>query len=329
MKNKKKKPKIFETKYFGLIIGACIVVLFAFLLSNLAFIKDLEVKMLDVHFKYKDVFQKENIQEGVSVEVQNPNVSPDIIILGIDLKSLSRFGKWPFPRYRHGVLLDSLSRIQNQNERESSVFLDLFFIEPDRAAVDDVILINSIKENGRVFLETVLDEMPPPAQNAEEFYQRHEVLYKKYGEIKTVTGDWKAMYGAPGLQPPLQPYGEALRGYGHANYNKDSDDIYRRQALVAKSSVLLETMKLDDLTPDTPVDDAAFERLEWIDTNGIPHTVPYPYTEKSIKNLKEEMVSKAPLKEVDTNEDGEPDEKYYVIRKIKDHFIPSITLSSL
>jgi len=327
MMKKKKKPKILETRYFGLIIGVCIIVLFAFVLSNFAFIKDIEIKMLDVHFKYKDVFQKETIQEGVTLEQQNPNISQDILILGIDLKSLSRFGKWPFPRSRHGILLDTLSRIQNQNERESAVFLDLFFNEPDRAAVDDVLLIDSIKSNGRVFLETVLDEISPPEQNAEEFYKRHEALYKKYGEIRNIQGNWRGMYGFPGLQPPLRPYCEASKGYGHANFFKDADDIYRRQALVAKSSVLLETIRLDDLTPETPLDVSGFERFEWTDFSGRPHTVAYPHTEEVIANLKKEMQARAPLKEVDTNEDGEPDEKYYVIRKYKDHFIPSITLA--
>ena len=86
-------------------------------------------------------------------------------------------------------------------------------------------------------------------------------------------------------------------------------------------------MRLDELTTDTVIDDASFERLEWIDRKGMPHTVKYPYTQKVIDDLKKEMSQKAPMREVDIDEDGEPDEAYHVLRIVRDHFIPSITLS--
>ena len=87
--------------------------------------------MLDVHFKYKNVIQKENIREGVSVTVEN-QTSLRYSHFGHRFEEFIRFGKWPFPRNRHGILLDNLGRIRNQWERESAVFLDIFFVEPDR-----------------------------------------------------------------------------------------------------------------------------------------------------------------------------------------------------
>ena len=328
-KEKKRTKKIFETKYFGLIIGIALVFIFFWLKAgvHLPLLETLELKMTDIHFNFKNVVSKQNIQEGVTIERPNPNISQDLLLIGIDFKTLSTFGKWPFPRYIHANLINNFARIQNQNERERALFLDVFFIEPDSRATDDAIVIQSLEENGRVFLETVLDETPPE-MNREEYFQRQEALYKgNWGEITNINGDWKGMDAFYGLQPPLQPFARATHGYGHANFLTDADKVYRRQPLVAKSAVLLETLKLSDLTVETPINEDAFERLVWLDKDGRRYNIETPLTEKIITDLKKTMEARAPIKTEDTNDDGEPDASYYIIRKYKDHFVPSITLS--
>lgn len=326
----RKKAKILETKNFGLFIGIFVVAIFSLLLWVVEFpaLKTLELKMLDIHFNFKNLGSQKNIQEGVSYETRNPEISPDLLIIGIDFKTLSTFGRWPFPRYRHGDLMESFSRIKNQEERERALFLDVFFIEPDeKQPYNDVMLIESMLENGRVFLETVLDEVPPPSENAQEYFTRQQLLYENYGEITDVRGDWKNMSYYLGLQPPLQPYARTTYGYGHANFLSDPDQIYRRQALIAKSSVLIDAYRLRDLTTDLDADIENYERLGWFDKDNILHNVDYPLTENVLAELKTVMKAKAPLKTVDSDNDGEPDDSYYVIRKYKDHFVPSITLS--
>ena len=322
-----KRINFLETRYFGLLIGIFIIAVVLLLSEYTGLFKTLEMKMLDVYFKYKTAINRENIQEGVSLEQRNPQISSDILIVGIDFRSLDAFGKWPFPRYREANLIDNFARIKDQSQRERALFLDIFFVEPDEKAHDDVILIDSIQNNGRVFLETVLDEVPPPSANADEYFQRHQVLYDNWGEIKNISGNWEHMVPYFGVQPPLQPYAAALHGYGHANFAADSDGIYRRQPLVAKSSVLLEEIRLNDLTIDHPVDKDNFERLEWVDTDNVHHHVDHPLTEKVILELIDDMQKKAPQKLIDKDGDGTPDDAYFVVRKYKDHFIPSITLS--
>ena len=195
MKKKKKRPKILETKYFGFLIGIFIILLFLLASHTTNILTNLETRMLDIHFNYKNVFLKESLQEGVSYEQHNPNISSDILIVGIDFKSLDKFGKWPFPRWRHADLLKSFARIQNQNERERAIFLDTFFIEPDKDATHDAILIDALKENGRTFLETVLDEVPPPSASSDEYFARQQRLYEGYGEIKNIIGEWEKSTG--------------------------------------------------------------------------------------------------------------------------------------
>jgi adenylate cyclase len=327
MASSRKRINILETKYFGLIIGVFVIALVIFLGEYTGVFNSLEMKVLDVFFKYKNVARRESIQEGVVIKEQNPQISSDILLIGIDFRSLDAFGKWPFPRYREANIVDNFARIKDQSQRERALFLDIFFIEPDDKAFDDVILVDSIANNGRVFLETVLDEVPPPSASADEYFKRHEVLYESWGEITNISGKWEFMVPYFGLQPPLQPYARATRGYGHANFAADFDGIYRRQPLVAKSSVLLEEIRLNDLTIDIPLDRDNFERLEWIDRSDTHHHITYPLTERVIESLISDMQKRGVQRLVDTDSDGEPDDAYYVVRKYQDHFIPSITLS--
>jgi len=285
--------------------------------------------MLDTFFKYRTDRVDEDLQVGVSYEGFNPNISPDILIVGIDLKSLERLGKWPFPRWKHADFLNSLSRISNQNERENAVFLDLLFGEVDNNPTHDGVLIDAIKDHDRVFLETFLDEFPPPAGSYNDYYHRQQLLYEKYGEVELsdISGNWWDLPAYYGLQPPLAPYAKATKGYGHANFNEDHDDIYRRQPLLGKSSRLVESFRLDELSVDYPIDRSNFERFVWTDSYGIKHNIDYPLTESGLNKIASQMEKKAPLKTVDIDNDGEPDESFYVIEKYEERLMPSITLA--
>ncbi len=326
-KKKRKKSKLLETRYFGFIIATFIILLFLALSEFTAIIDNLEVKILDVHFRYKDIMQSEEIQEGVQVVRQNPHISSDILIVGIDFRTLSRVGRWPFPRYTHANLLNTFTRIQDQSQRERAVLLDIFFNEPSDKAVDDGILVDSIEQNERVFLEPLLDEVPPPPEKEEVFIEQMKILIDNFGEAKEIKGPWKEMITFHGIQPPLKPYAEAAKGYGHPNYFKDVDEIFRRQPMIAKYSEPLAEFPFRELTPATEVDEENFERLAWRDRDGKEHNIETPISESQIDTLLNTLEAQAPVREVDTNRDGEIDDSFYVIYKYKDHFIPSITLS--
>ncbi len=323
----KKRAAIMEVRYFGFIIALAVILIFLALDAGTSIFDNLEVRILDVHFRYKDLFQAEEVQEGVKVVQQNPNISQDILIVGIDFRTLSRFGRWPFPRYTHADLLNTFTRIQDQQARERAVFLDIFFNEPAENAVNDALLVDSIAQNDRVFLETLLDEVPPPPEKEDDFLRRHEALLESFGEIREIRGPWEEMLPFYGLQPPLKPYAQAAVGYGHANYLKDADEVFRRQPLVAKFSEKIEEFPFRTLTTDTEIDRDKFERLAWVDKDGQEHTIPYPLTDSILDNMLRELEGNAPVKRVDTDNDGETDDSYFVVHKYRDHFIPAITLA--
>lgn len=329
MSGKKHRLKIFETKYFCFIIGALVFAAFVLLDMNTVVFDRLESSMLDTFFKYRTDRVDQDLQVGVSYEGFNPNISPDILIVGIDLKSLDKLGRWPFPRWRHADFLNSLSRIKNENERENAVFLDLLFGESTDNPTHDGILVDALKEHDRVFLETFLDEFPPPSGSYDDYFDRQQLLYEQYGEVgpANISGNWWDMPAYYGLQPPLAPYAKATKGYGHANFKEDYDDIYRRQPLLGKSSRLIDTIRLDELTVDYEVNRDNFERLVWSDSYGVKHNIDFPLTESELKRISTQMEKKAPLKTIDEDKDGEPDETFYVVEKYEDRFMPSITLS--
>ena len=209
----KKRPKILDARWFGLIIGGMVLGIFLLLNYQTGLLAKLELKVLDTFFILKTTQEKKTLQEGTVQTDRDVKISEDILIVGVDTSSLSRYGNWPFPRRVHADLVNSFARIKNQDNRERSLFLDIFFIDPDRNPANDALLVDSIEKSGRVFLETVL--MPSQSLAAEEagLEVRQEVLYDSWGAIRTIGGDWKSVPGFYGYEPPLEPYGRASRGY--------------------------------------------------------------------------------------------------------------------
>ncbi|MFN2311189.1 MAG: CHASE2 domain-containing protein [Spirochaetia bacterium] len=312
-------------KKTGILVGIAVAVLLVLLNTFTAIPERLELTMLDLHFRLKNPYQPEAIQEGVVEVERNPRLSQDIVIIGVDFQTLNELGQWPFPRAVHADLVNSFSRISDQNRRESSIFIDIFFIEPATAPYNDALLIDSMYESGRVYLETVLEYTQPPTRTiGQELYRRHYTLFDTVGTIQDIEGNIDRMPSNFGLQPPLIPYAAAVRGYGHANYYEDYDSVFRRQALVAKSSKYLGEILFEELDTEFQLDSSANERLVWFDTSGADHTVEYPVTEESLARLRADLEREGvPIGAAESsNEQGS-----YRLRIYQDHVIPAVTLS--
>lgn len=323
----KRSSRFLETRYFGLVIGLMVVGLLLLVGTTTPMLERLETKMLDAHFNLKQLYRGRSEQEGVTQVRLNPDISPDILILGVDFRTLSAFGSWPFPRTRHADLINSFARVSDQSARERSLLLDIFFVEPSENAYEDALLRDAIEDSGRVFLETILERNPAPPDVAQEMSERHTVLFDTHGRITDVEGDWSKIPYNLGKQPPLKPLGRAAAGYGHANFYQDFDEIYRRAPLIGKDTELVESYRLDMLTPEVELDRGRFERLAWFDSEGREHTVAHPLTPDVLEELRERMEAEAPQRVQDSDNDGEPDDFFYVVRKFRDHFVPAITLS--
>ncbi|AEJ19528.1 adenylate/guanylate cyclase domain-containing protein [Gracilinema caldarium] len=323
----RKRAKIFETKYFGFIIGLFVFLVIFLLDISTSIFTNLNTKATDLQFFLKGLTTATSVQEGVTVTEKNPKISDDIIIVGIDSRSLAKFGKWPFPRSIHASLIDSFTRIKDQGSRESSIFLDVFFIESDRKAAEDARLIASIEQAQTVFIETLLDVGISDYSSHEIMLKRQAVLFERFPGFKNVSGSWQEMRDFMSVQAPLIPYSKVVAGYGHANYVQDVDQIYRRQALITKLSTEIEQIPFKNLQIGFTVDQSQYERLVWYDTKGFVHNIITPITKETLARLEKELATSSPPVIIDTDGDGNPDEQYYLVRKIKDYFVPAITLS--
>lgn len=318
----KKRAKFFATRTFGFVIAAAIAGIVILATYATGLLQPLELKTLDTHFYLKNAARGKTLQEGSVYSEKNPKISDDLLIVGVDASSLAKFGLWPFPRSRHADLVNAFSRIKDQSKRESAVFLDILFVSETGKPEEDEALASAIKESGKVFLETSLLLPSNESDEGEEMAVRERRTERRLGAIRNVRGNWREMTVFQSSEVPLGQFADVAAGYGHATFFPDRDQIFRRQPIVGKLATLLETIPLDDLKPGYAVDEKSFERLAWMDRDGAYHDIPTPLTESSIASLKRAMEASAPRKVDEAGGEG-----YFIVRRFRDSFIPSITLS--
>ncbi|MEJ2663432.1 MAG: adenylate/guanylate cyclase domain-containing protein [Spirochaetia bacterium] len=328
MASKPSKARFFEIRFFSFVIAGIVFLITVFLNYGTIILTNLDSTVLDYYFRDKPQ-PKKTLKEGVEIQ-EGTFASKDIVIAPIDFESLQRLGRWPFPRSVEATYLNSLSRIMDQNARERAVLLDIFFVEKDSMKPEnDVMLINAIKENGRVFLETLFGwDLLNNAGQRKIFYAAENALEENCGSVKNVKGDWEKVEPFFNVEPPLEPYGRATHGFGHATYTGDSDQVTRKKRLIARFSRLEQEIPvpvgaLAERLRNIHIDKDNFEWLGWLNKdNGLFITIPYPFTDENLKQLEEQMSQKAAR---DTRPNSM--DEFYIIRKFKDSFIPSISFS--
>lgn len=311
----------FSPKVFGLVLGLLVAGIFILIGTCTDVFDSLEIQMMDLHFNLKQSLVRESSQENVVKEKRTHKISDDIVLIGIDNKTLDAFGRWPFPRSYHADLLNSFSRIQNQSERESAVLLDILFNDVADRVFEDVVLLDAIEDNGRVALQSLLHSMPTASSLSEELNARLDVLIDTFGEIPNVTGDLSKVWPYYGIEAPLKPYGRAISSYGHASYQEDTDKVYRRQQLVSRYSEEIGEFPIDTIDIDTDFGINGKGHLGWVKESGIIESVELPLTIESLEGLRKN-IHKHGLPRI--SEDG--DRKWYV-SSYQDHYIPAISLT--
>lgn len=148
---------------------------------------------------------------------------PNILLLAIDEASLEAFGRWPWPRDRHGYVV----RYLKQAGAKAIVF-DVMFFEPDDNAEEfDQSFADDIAAAGNVFLPMLFQSegpAPPP-----DLLGR-ATIRNNGDEPNTASSSDRY----PGLKMPIPALANAARGLGVINLSADADGPTRRVPLVGQ-----------------------------------------------------------------------------------------------
>ncbi|MBN2546752.1 MAG: CHASE2 domain-containing protein [Spirochaetes bacterium] len=218
-----------------------------------------EKKSLDILLNINEKASKTHfLSSQTSKRITSNKVSKDIMIIGVDEKSLNKIGKWPFRRYYHGLLADYFTK---SKYRENLLFFDIFFTDQDfDYPEDDIILTESIKNNDKVILDYFargenydLDEL---ATNEKLIAARKrlDIRNKKFGVLKDVSGSVDKALPFNVVSLPLMPYLDTSKQIGLANITEDFDKIVRKYPLVSKFKNI-KKLKLSELLPNTYADE--------------------------------------------------------------------------
>lgn len=120
--------------------------------------------------------------------------SDDIVIVGIDNRSIAAIGRWPWPRARHAELL---TRLETMSPR--AIAYDVLFLEPDRQGADGL-LAKALVAAAPVYLPMTFDV---PGSDGSPF----------------------------DVMEPISPLRQAAAGVGQSNVAFDQDGIVRRTFL--------------------------------------------------------------------------------------------------
>ncbi len=200
--------------------------------KNYNFLNSLENKSLDLFIKNKSKINNIFFSERYTNRNLKKNVSNDIMIVGIDDKSLNLIGKWPFKRSVHSKIVDYFT---NSDFRESLLFFDIFFLEEDYDPQQDKILIESFKKNKNVILDYIAREKPYDNNEEKlEMQDRINLVNNKFGYLKNIKGSLENAVTYMALTFPIKEYMENISQVGCANLIEDDDKISRRYPLVFK-----------------------------------------------------------------------------------------------
>jgi adenylate cyclase len=173
--------------------------------------------------RWFEVVQLKALDHLIRGQVDPKQAHPDIVLVAIDESSLDAFGRWPWPRDRHGYIV----RFLKQAGAKAVVF-DVMFFEPDESAIEfDESFAEDVKAAGNVFLSLHFQgrqgAVPP------------EHLAKALIAVEGDRSRAGSMLGSDfGLKFPLAGLADGARGLGFINLTADSDGPTRRIPLIGR-----------------------------------------------------------------------------------------------
>ena len=160
----------------------------------------------------------------------------DIVLVAVDEASLEAYGRWPWPRDRHGYVVHYLKQAGAK-----AVVFDILFLEPDSAAEEfDAVFAEEMQAAGNVYLPFLMDNQQKPSADSTV---SPAILLKSSPDIlkkATIALDDQELQPSKTLQTytgeklPTPLLAQAAHGLGYINLTPDIDGTTRRLPLLAQ-----------------------------------------------------------------------------------------------
>lgn len=160
----------------------------------------------------------------------------DIVLVAVDEASLEAYGRWPWPRDRHGYVVHYLK----QADAKAVVF-DILFLEPDSAAEEfDEVFAEEMRAGGNVYLPFLMQDQHEPSTDSTvspaSLQEPSPDILKK----ATIALDdqepqpTRTLQTYAGAKLPTPLLAQAAHGLGYINLTPDIDGTTRRLPLLAQ-----------------------------------------------------------------------------------------------
>ncbi len=147
---------------------------------------------------------------------------PDLVLVAVDEASLEAFGRWPWPRDRHGYVVRYL-----KGAGAKAVIFDVLFTEPDGNDTEfDAVFAEEVRAAGNVFLPVLFQE---ESQDTPQ-----QLITKAAIPIELEPAGQGRLYARPGVKLPIPTLAEAAGGLGFINLTPDKDGTTRHIPLVGR-----------------------------------------------------------------------------------------------
>lgn len=232
-------------KYIFTLISGLLISFFIILFNGIMFSNWDKHAVFDsfLNFKIPGSPPKDVVGQA-TVTKDNPDVSKNIVIIGVDKRTLepSKLGRFPFPREYYIPYFNNFLDDNNKSYPAGILFDIAFLSKKEEEKEIDEKLAQVIKLNDNVAMEYYLETSPPEYEPNQTKLKDTEYIVKNY----TLPINKIKIYGKPitkeyldkfnqiwkDLLPTTEPFNKAAKVLGAPSFVQDSDKKNRRIPLI-------------------------------------------------------------------------------------------------
>jgi adenylate cyclase len=176
-------------------------------------------------FKFLEILEEKTLDVQFALRGPLPP-GPETVIAAVDEKSISKLGRFPWPRSTWGRVVDVLSE-----EGAKVIAFDFFFPEPESVASDDLFQ-HAIMRSGRVVIPMVFDLSEGGYKESGFTDKKLEYLIPSaYAVLKNKGDAGSSIPVARMVLPTIPRFSRYATALAHINMNPDIDGTLRWEML--------------------------------------------------------------------------------------------------